>query len=139
MLQVQKLSETAVVPTRGTTESAGLDLYAAHATSVPAHGKALVKTDLAVAIPFGHYGRIAPRSSLAWKHHIDVGAGVIDSDYRGNVGVVLFNHSDVDVDINLHDRVAQLIIEKVAMLEVTEVKDLQETQRGDGGFGSTGK
>lgn len=63
---------------------------------VPAHGKALVKTDLAIKVPSGTYGRVAPRSGLAWKNFIDTGAGVIDEDYRGNVGVILFNHSDQD-------------------------------------------
>lgn len=63
---------------------------------MPARGKALVKTDLQVAIPAGTYARVAPRSGLAWKHFIDVGAGVVDFDYRGPVGVILFNHSDLD-------------------------------------------
>ena len=80
----------------------------------------------------------APRSGLAWKHSIDVGAGVIDADYRGPVGVILFNHSDVDFEVKVGDRVAQLIIEKIVTPSVTEVDDLDETVRGEGGFGSTG-
>lgn len=63
---------------------------------VPARGKEIVKTDIAIKVPPGTYGRVAPRSGLAWKNFIDTGAGVIDEDYRGNVGVILFNHSDVD-------------------------------------------
>ena len=139
MLSVQRLSESAVVPKRGTPGSAGLDLYAAHTATVPAKGKALIKTDLAISVPVGCYGRIAPRSSLAWKKHVDVGAGVIDSDYRGCVGVVLFNHSENDFKVELHDRVAQLIVEKISMVNVVEVDSLAESQRGDGGFGSTGQ
>lgn len=83
-------------------------------------------------------GPAAPRSGLAWKHSIDVGAGVIDADYRGSVGVILFNHSDVDFKVEPGDRIAQLIIERVMMPEVVEVLDLDSTARGDGGFGSTG-
>ena len=93
-LRVKKLSEHATIPVRASARAAGYDLFAAYDTSIDAHGKALVKTDISLAIPNGHYGRIAPRSSLAWKNHIDVGAGVIDEDYRGPLGVVLFNHAN---------------------------------------------
>ena len=110
----------------------------AHDVTVPAKGKALAKTDLAIAVPEGTYGRIAPRSGLAWKHFIDVGAGVVDADYRGNVGVVLYNHSDVDFEIKAGDRVAQLVLEKIATPDVVELESLDETDRGAGGFGSTG-
>jgi dUTP pyrophosphatase len=107
---------------------------------VPKRGKALVKTDLAMIIDPSVYGRIAPRSGLAWKHSIDVGAGVIDSDYRGNIGIVLFNHGDDDFIIGKGDRVAQLIFEKIQMVGFAEVDDeLEETNRASGGFGSTGK
>jgi dUTP pyrophosphatase len=80
----------------------------------------------------------APRSGLTWKHSIDVGVGMIDADYKGPVGVILFNHSDVDFEVKVGDRVAQLIIEKIITLEVSEVLDLDSTVRGEGGFGSTG-
>ena len=80
----------------------------------------------------------APRSGLAVKKHIDVGAGVVDADYRGNVGVVLFNFSDEDFPVAPGDRVAQLILEKIDMASVEEVEDLPDTARGAGGFGSTG-
>nr|KAJ0205231.1 hypothetical protein LSAT_V11C500238990 [Lactuca sativa] len=79
-----------------------------------------------------------PRSGLAWKHSIDVGAGVIDADYRGPVGVILFNHSDNDFEVKTGDRIAQLIIQKIIVPEVMEVDDLDSTVRGAGGFGSTG-
>ena len=98
----------------------------------------MVGTGLAFGIPEGNYGRIAPRSGLAAKHSIDVGAGVIDSDYRGEVKVLLFNFSDVDFKFNEGDRIAQMIIEKYTMTLITEVEKLDETVRGDGGFGSTG-
>lgn len=80
----------------------------------------------------------APRSGLALKHAIDVGAGVIDADYRGPVGVVLFNHSDSDFEVKHGDRIAQLIIQQIVIPDVLEVEDLDTTDRGAGGFGSTG-
>lgn len=138
-LKVKKLSEHAQLPVRSSTGAAGYDLFAAHSCVVPSKGKELVKTDIAVRVFDGHYGRIAPRSSLAWKNFIDVGAGVIDEDYRGPVGVLLFNHSDEDFQVTRGDRVAQLIIERISTPEVVEVSDLDDTERGQGGFGSTGK
>ena len=137
-LRVKKLSEFAKIPTRGSPLSAGLDLSAAKKTVVAAHGKALVPTDLAIVCPEGTYGRIAPRSGLAWKKHVDVGAGVIDADYRGPVGVVLFNHGSEDLVIEPGDRVAQLVLERIVIPDVLEVEELDETERGAGGFGSTG-
>jgi len=134
----KRLSEHAILPARGTALAAGYDLSAAHDEVVAARGKALIKTDLAIVVPEGTYGRVAPRSGLAWKHFIDVGAGVIDADYRGNVGVILFNHSDKDFAVKRGDRVAQLVLERIATPEVKEVTDLEDTVRGAGGFGSTG-
>jgi dUTP pyrophosphatase len=137
-LQVQRLSQNAKLPVRGTAGAAGYDLASAIKTIVPKRGKQLVPTDLAVRVPAGTYGRIAPRSGLAWKNSIDVGAGVVDEDYTGNVGVILFNHSDVDFPINIGDRVAQLILERIAIADVDEILKIDETARGSGGFGSTG-
>lgn len=83
VLLVKRLSKDAILPTRGSPLSAGFDLYAAHDAVIPAQGKTLVKTDLSIAVPEGCYGRVAPRSGLALKHHLDVGAGVVDADYVG--------------------------------------------------------
>ena len=116
----------------------GYDLCSAYDCSIPARGKGLVKTDISVAIPQNTYARIAPRSGLALKNFIDVGAGVVDYDYRGPVGVVLFNHGDVDFEIKRGDRIAQLILERISMADIVEVTELAETERGAGGFGSTG-
>ncbi|KAF7070024.1 hypothetical protein CFC21_103599 [Triticum aestivum] len=138
LLKVKKLSANAVLPSRGSALAAGYDLSSAVEAVVPARGKALVATDLSVAVPQGTYARIAPRSGLAWKHSIDVGAGVVDADYRGPVGVILFNHSDADFAVRPGDRVAQLVIERIATPDVAEVDDLDATVRGEGGFGSTG-
>ncbi|KAI0017650.1 dUTP pyrophosphatase [Xylariomycetidae sp. FL0641] len=137
-LMIKKLSEHAKLPTRGSAFAAGYDLYAAKATTVPARGKALVDTDIAIAVPAGTYGRIAPRSGLAAKHFIDTGAGVIDADYRGQVKVLLFNHNEADFAVAAGDRVAQLVVERIYTPEVVEVQELEESVRGAGGFGSTG-
>ncbi|XXQ35230.1 Deoxyuridine 5'-triphosphate nucleotidohydrolase [Plasmodiophora brassicae] len=138
-LAVKRLTPSAVLPSRGSAFSAGYDLSSSEACVVPAHGKALVPTGLSIALPAGVYGRIAPRSGLAWKHHIDVGAGVVDRDYRGPVGVVLFNHSSSDFKIEAGDRIAQLILERIVDdADVVEMDDLPESERGSQGFGSTG-
>jgi len=133
------LKEGALLPVNGSKYAAGYDLHALEGATVPARGKAIVGTGIAMAIPEGNYGRIAPRSGLAAKHSIDVGAGVIDSDYRGEVKVLLFNLSDTDFKIKPQDRIAQLIIEKYTPTDLVEVHgELEETARGHGGFGSTG-
>jgi dUTP pyrophosphatase len=99
-----------------------------------------VKTDLAISCPAGTYGRVAPRSGLTVKKGVHVGAGVIDADYRGPVGVVLFNLGTEPLVIEHGDRIAQLILEQIVMAPVVDVGDgeLEETVRGAGGFGSTG-
>ncbi|KAB8070279.1 dUTPase-like protein [Aspergillus leporis] len=137
-LLIKKLNESAQAPTRGSAFAAGYDMYSAKETVIPAKGKALVDTGIAIAVPEGTYGRIAPRSGLAAKHFIDTGAGVIDADYRGEVKVLLFNHSDVEFLVKVGDRVAQLIIERIYTPEVMVVEELEESVRGAGGFGSTG-
>lgn len=137
-LYFQKLSENAYPPVRATPQSAGYDLFSAYDYIVCPQDKQLIKTDLAIKIPDGCYGRIAPRSGLALNYHIDIGAGVIDRDYRGNVGVVIFNHSLKYFQISKGDRIAQLICEKIMEPELKEVLLLDNTERGGNGFGSTG-
>lgn len=137
--KIKLLSSNAIMPTRGTPGAAGFDLYAAVPCEILARGGGIIQLDIALEIPPGYYGRIAPRSSLAAKFHIDVGAGVIDSDYRGPVGVVLFNLKDTPFVIKHGDRVAQLIIEPYNTAELLQVDTLDmNTERGSGGFGSTG-
>ena len=138
-IRVMKLSESATIPTRGSEVAAGWDLYASQECVVPARGKAIIATDIAIAVPVGYYGRVAPRSGMAWKKHTDIGAGVIDADYRGPVGVVMFNHADEDLQVELGDRVAQLVIEQISMAPLTQVDSLDDTERGEGGYGSTGR
>merc|ERR1719402_1937345 len=138
VLRFAKLTDNATAPTRGSVHAAGYDLYSAYSATIPGRGKACVMTDIQIQLPEGCYGRVAPRSGLAAKKHVDVGAGVIDEDYRGNVGVVLFNHAEEPLKINKGDRIAQLICERIYYPELEEVKSLTETERGAGGFGSTG-
>lgn len=137
-LLIKLLSATAKVPLRGSAASAGLDLSASEDAVVPPRGKFLVKTGLQMRIPAGCYGRVAPRSGLALKKFIDVGAGVIDADYNGEVGVVMFNFSDQEFVVKTGDRIAQLIIERISMAPVVVVDNIEDTKRGAGGFGSTG-
>uniref|UniRef100_A0A182QAD8 Deoxyuridine 5'-triphosphate nucleotidohydrolase n=1 Tax=Anopheles farauti TaxID=69004 RepID=A0A182QAD8_9DIPT len=138
VLKFAKLSENAFAPSKGSAKAAGYDLKSAYDYTVPARGKQLVMTDIQVQVPEGCYGRVAPRSGLAVKNFIDVGAGVVDEDYRGNVGVVLFNHSEMDFEVKKGDRIAQFICEKIAYPDLEELPSLTDTERGAGGFGSTG-
>ncbi|KAM6495623.1 dUTP pyrophosphatase [Amanita muscaria] len=137
-LLVKKLSDKGKLPTRGSALSAGYDLYSAERKVVPAHGKALIDLQISVAVPVGTYGRVAPRSGLASKFMIDTGAGVVDSDYRGILFVLLYNYSDKDFQVEEGDRIAQLILERIYTPEVAEVENLDETARGTNGWGSTG-
>jgi len=112
-------------------------LRSAHAQVQP-RDRTVVPTGIAVAVPGGTYGRVAPRSGLAAKSGIDVGAGVVDADYRGELKVVLFNHSDEPLYVKPGDRIAQLVLERIACASVHEVDDLDATDRSADGFGSTG-
>jgi len=111
-VRVKKLSAKARVPTKGTARAAEHDLYANEGTDVPARGQAIVGTGIAIGLPHNTYGRIAPRSSLAVKDRLMTNAGVIDSDYRGEVKVVLANLGDEPYQVEKGDRIVQLIIEK---------------------------
>ena len=137
-LRYVKLGPCAKSPSRGSPAAAGLDLYAAEAVSIPSFGRACVKTDIAVEVPPGYYGRIAARSGLALSRGLVVGGGVVDSDFRGNVGVILFNLGEQAFDVAVGDRVAQLIVEKIAVLQPLSVASLDPSSRGASGFGSTG-
>ena len=134
-----KLERGVPAPVRGSPFSAGLDIHANEEGIIPSGFRSLVSTGLRLEIPLGCYGRIAPRSSLAFKHCVDVCAGVIDQDYRGEVKVLLANHSKGDFVIKKGDRIAQLILEKYETPPIEIVRDLKDTDRGEGGFGSTGK
>lgn len=137
-LRVKRHKPEATLPQRATRGSAGYDLCSAIDTAVEPGGRLAIPTELSVELTEGHYGRVAPRSGLAMKKGINVGAGVLDSDYRGKIAVILFNHSDELFSIKTGDRIAQLIIECIITPKVEEVEELGSTERGEGGFGSTG-
>ena len=138
-IQIKKLSDQAKIPTQGSKYAAGYDLYAAEEVLVNTIGRKLVKTNISISIPEGYYGRIAPRSGLAYKNGIDVLAGVIDSDYRGDIGVILFNSDhNVDFQVNVGDRIAQIIIEKCHSVNWDTVENLEASVRSEKGFGSSG-
>ena len=140
MISYVKLSSNAIRPSLATPFAAGYDLHSAQSIVVPAKGKELIPTDIAIQLPNHCYGRIAPRSGLSWKHFIDVGAGVIDSDYRGNINVLLFNFGERDYQVNQGDRIAQLIITKVEHFPLGFIEaTLDPSCRGEKGFGSTGE
>lgn len=138
-LGVKKLCYDAIVPTRGSDGAVGYDLYSSEAATVPCQaGRALVGTGITVVLPPSVYGRVAPRSGLAAKHCINVGAGVIDPDYTGEIKVILFNHGEKDFEIKKGDRIAQLILERCETPPIEEISIVEDTDRGSDGFGSTG-
>jgi dUTP pyrophosphatase len=128
-----------LIPVYSHPGDAGADLRASVDAMVPARGKQLISTGIRLKLPSGHVGLIWPRSGLAVKHSLDCGAGVIDSEYRGEIKVLLFNHSDQDYTLKKGDRVAQLIVQKFEKVDFVPVDALEETARGGNGFGSTGK
>ncbi len=138
-IKFQRLNDAAVLPSRGSDGSCGLDIHSAEAVSIKSGERKGVRTGLSVAIPDGCYGRIAPRSGLAARHGIDTLAGVVDSDYRGEIMCILINFGDTPFEVSAGDRIAQLIIEKYDRLEPEWADQLGETARNAGGFGSTGR
>lgn len=134
-------SSSGVLPEYKTIDSAGMDLQADETIILKPLGRALISTGLKIAIPRGYEGQVRPRSGLAWKNGITVlnSPGTIDADYRGEVKVMLINLSNVDYEIQEGDRIAQLVIAKYEKVEVKNVEVLDETVRGEGGFGSSGK
>jgi dUTP pyrophosphatase len=138
-LRIRRLTPSAAIPLRVDPGAAGYDLAAAAPARIDAYGGiGKVSTGLAITVPPGTYGRIAPRSGLAAKKGIDVLAGVIDASYTGELIVLLINHGDQPFRIEAGDRVAQLILERCETPQVEEVSELEATVRGAGGFGSTG-
>ena len=137
-LKVKRHSPTAVLPERKSVFAAGYDLCSDDKVIISPGQRIVVNTNISLEIPPNHYGRIAPRSGLAVNKGINVLAGVIDSDYRGKVGVVLINHAYDNFKIEVGDRICQLILEKCSMLEVEEITEHTDTYRGELGFGSTG-
>lgn len=145
-IQFQKLSENATKPSNSRPGDAGYDLSSAHDIVIPPGKNALVKTDLCVRLPdppipgTSVYARIGERSGIALRNSIGVMGGIVDSNYRGNVGVIMVNFSDTEFSVKKGDRVAQMILEVCLVPEVEEVDNIysEVTARGYKGFGSTG-
>lgn len=147
-----KVVNHAIIPRRANRYDAGMDLSACEAAVVPARGQATIDTGIAVGVPKDSYARVAPRSGLAFKHSLDVLAGVVDCGYTNRIKVIMFNHGDVDYEVNVGDRIAQLIFERIYIPDQDAIdivpyedflksmsEDNQCNSRGLGGFGSTGK
>lgn len=142
-IKIKKLNEKAQLPSSGSAYAAGYDLYAcveAEEVVIAAHTTAMVGTGVAVAVPEGYFGGIFARSGLAAKQSLRPAncVGVVDSDYRGEVKVALHNDSDQERRIENGERIAQLVVIPYLSLEFEEVTELDETERGEGGFGHTG-
>lgn len=139
-------NEYSLIPQKGTLRSAGFDLKSSENCTIPARTHKAIKTGIIVTLPSCSYGRIASRSGLSFKHGIEVGAGVIDEDYREEIMVILHNHSNNDFVVNKYDRIAQLIVESIITPDVLindgiQIYDSKSpiTEKRIGGFGSTGK
>ena len=142
-IRIKKINKNAIIPTRGSKEAAGYDLYACTKTSmvIMPHQTVKVGTGLAMELPDGYFGAIFARSGLATKQGLRPSncVGCCDSDYRGEYIVALHNDTDIPQTINPMERIAQLVVMPYLPVEFDEVDELNETERGVGGFGSTGK
>jgi dUTP pyrophosphatase len=138
LLSFKRLDPRAILPSRGSSLSAGLDICSIEDVTIEPKQRSLVPTGLAVAIPEGYYGRVAPRSGLATKKGLDVLAGVIDADYRGEIHCLLYNTGDEAINLPAASKICQLIIENIIAPAAVWADEIGETDRGSGGFGSTG-
>ena len=140
-MKIKLLSDKAKIPTRGSEEAAGWDLYAATDTIIPPHSTVKVSTDIAIEIPNGYFGAVFARSGLATKQGLRPAncVGVIDSDYRGPVIIALHNDTDQIKEIFSGDRIAQLVFIQYSSWDWEVVDELSDTNRNTSGFGSTGK
>lgn len=138
-IAIKKLTENATVPTKNNTSDAGWDLYAVEDAVINSGDRTTIATGVAMAIPEGYVGLIWPRSGLAVKSGVDVFAGVIDSGYRGEIKVCLYNSSKEELKITTGDRIAQILFQEIPSFSLTIVDSLDITERGGDGFGSSGK
>ena len=143
VIHLKKLKENALLPTRGSAFAAGYDLHACLEEDIIVHPGKTVKigTGLAVAVPEGFFGAVFARSGLAAKEGLRPAncVGICDSDYRGNYIVAMHNDSDIERRVTAHEKIAQMIVMPCLSLEFEETDELTDTERGAGGFGSTGK
>jgi dUTP pyrophosphatase len=139
-IRFQKLDSAAIIPVQAHPGDAGMDLVSIESATIPPGGRRLVRTGLAVEIPVGFEGQVRPRSGLALKNGITVlnAPGTIDAGYRGEVGVVLANFGDAPFAVEPGMRIAQLVVAAVAEVAIEVSDTLSSTERGSGGYGSTG-
>jgi dUTP pyrophosphatase len=132
--------EGLALPAYESEHAAGMDLRAAEDALLAPGGRALIATGFAIALPEGFEAQVRPRSGLAAKHGVTLlnTPGTIDADYRGEIKVVLINHGDSDFTVRRGDRIAQMIVAPVVKARLTETAKLSDSDRGSGGFGSTG-
>ncbi|HBJ59954.1 MAG TPA: dUTP diphosphatase [Verrucomicrobia bacterium] len=140
-LAFKRIHPQATLPAYAHASDAGMDIRSVAEVVLPARGRALVPTGLVMLLPPGYEAQVRPRSGLALKNGITVlnAPGTIDAGYRGEIGVILFNTTEVDYIVHIGDRIAQLVIAPVTQVEPVEANEIDETTRGAGGFGSTGK
>ena len=136
-----RIREGAQIPARATRDAAGYDLSSAESCTVPSGGRVLVHTGVSVRIPRHYHIEIRPRSGLALRHGITVlnTPGTVDADYRGEIGVIMVNLSNEEFTVNDGDRIAQMVVARHEQVEWQPVETLADSERGEGGFGHTGK
>ena len=140
ILKIQKLTDDAIVPQYAHLDDSGMDLFAVESAVIPVGGRKLIKTGISIQLLPATEAQVRPRSGLALKHGISVtnAPGTVDEGYRGEIGVILENRGEMPFGIEKGMKIAQLVIAPVLRPQIEVVKDLSTTQRGSGGFGSTG-
>lgn len=139
-IKFKKIHEDALIPKYANPNDAGMDLHSVEETAILPGEHKLVKTGLQMQLPIGYEAQVRPRSGLALKNKITVlnTPGTIDAGYRGEIGIILMNHNNEPFKVNKYDRIAQLVIAKHEIPEIEESENLEDSERGSGGFGSTG-
>ena len=139
-LKIKKLHDDAIIPNFAHKGDAGMDLYSIEEVVIPASESRLIKTGISIALPKNTEAQVRPRSGLALKHSVTVlnTPGTIDEGYRGEIGVILINHGKEDFTVDKNMKIAQMVVKPIYDINILEVSDLDDTERGNGGFGSTG-
>ncbi|MEF9991133.1 MAG: dUTP diphosphatase [Romboutsia sp.] len=139
-LKVKKLREDAIIPNFAHKGDAGMDLYSTEEVVIPSSKTVLIKTGISIALPKMTEAQVRPRSGMALKHSVTVlnTPGTIDEGYRGEIGVILINHGENDFVVEKNMKIAQMVIKPIYKVGIVEVNELDDTERGEGGFGSTG-
>ncbi len=138
-VKIKRLNEKAVMPTKAHPTDAGFDLYVSGKVTIPANGRALIPTDIAMAIPDGYYGMVVGRSGNTIKRGLVGMTGIVDAGYRNGIGIMAFNMTDTDIIIEQGERAGQIVLTPILQCDLEDTDQLTETDRGTGGYGSTGK